>query len=268
MRKTISIPDSPARMELTHVTVLYENEPILEDLSFVVPHGAQVAVVGPNGAGKSTLFKALVGLIPIHEGEIFIHGNPLGHHRDCVAYIPQREEVDWRYPINVEDVVLMGRYGKFGWLGRPSKRDRAIARRSMAQLGISDLADRSIGELSGGQQQRVFLARALAQEPHILLLDEPFTGIDTTTQETTLQLLDRLQEEGVTTLVSTHDLKMAAERFEKTLLLNHKLIAYGTPAEVFTHEHINEAFGGYLLQINGGMIVDQCCKEDETEGMQ
>ncbi len=105
MRKTISIPDSPARMELTHVTVLYENEPILEDLSFVVPHGAQVAVVGPNGAGKSTLFKALVGLIPIHEGEIFIHGNPLGHHRDCVAYIPQREEVDWRYPINVEDYM-------------------------------------------------------------------------------------------------------------------------------------------------------------------
>lgn len=265
MKKQQAIPENPARMEIRHITVLYDGEVILQDVDFIIPHGAQVAVVGPNGAGKSTLFKAMVGLIPLQEGEIHIHGEPLGRHTNCVAYIPQREEVDWRYPITVEEVVMMGRYGKFGWLGRPTKRDRAVVRRCMTQLGITDLANRSIGELSGGQQQRVFLARALAQEPHILLMDEPFTGVDSTTQETILRLLDALQEEGVTTLVSTHDLKMAAERFDQTLLLNRKLIAFGTPAEVFTQEHIGKAFGDQLLKINGAVVVDQCCHSEDGE---
>ncbi len=146
-----------------------------------------------------------------------VHGEPLGSHKDCVAYVPQREEVDWRFPVNVADVVMMGRFGRQGWLSRPSKADRAAVAEGLARLGIADLARRSIGELSGGQQQRVFLARALAQEPHILLMDEPFTGVDVTTQEAVMDVLDQLRGQGVTVMVSTHDLNMAAQRFDQVL---------------------------------------------------
>lgn len=258
--KNVIISHEPARLEFDHVSVSYAgNRPALEELSFEIAHGAQVAVVGPNGAGKSTLFKALVGLLPLRNGAICIHGQPLGHHQDCVAYIPQREEVDWRFPVRVEDVVMMGRYGKFGWWKRPTATDHQIVQHSLVQLGIADLARRPIGELSGGQQQRVFLARALAQEPHILLMDEPFTGIDATTQEVTLRLLDDLRQKLVTVLVSTHDLALAAERFDKILLLNHRLIAYGSRSEVFTTTHVAAAFGGQVLYLDGSLVIDQCC---------
>ena len=253
----------PARLDLEEVTISYNGKAAVDNLSLQIAHGDQVAIVGPNGAGKSTLFKALVGLLPVQRGRIFIHGQPLGHHQDCVAYIPQREEVDWRFPVTVLDVVMMGRYGKFGWLRRPGKKDYKIALRSMEQMGIVELRSRSIGELSGGQQQRVFLARALAQEPHILLMDEPFTGVDASTQETTLRLLRDLKTEGVTVLVSTHDLNMAAGEFNQVALLNHRLVAYGKPAQVFTSEHLASAFGGQLLNINGTVVVDQCCSGDE-----
>jgi ABC-type Mn2+/Zn2+ transport system ATPase subunit len=253
----------PARLELDHVTVSYNSHPALDDVTFEVPHGAQVAVVGPNGAGKSTLFKALVGLLPLRRGSICIHGQPLGQHKDCVAYIPQREEVDWRFPVTVGDVVMMGRFGKVGWLNRPSAEDQAIVRRSLEQMGIERLADQPIGDLSGGQQQRAFLARALAQEPHILLMDEPFTAVDSATQEATLQLLQDLKQMKVTVLVSTHDLPMASERFEKVLLLNHRLVAYGTPAEVFNNLNISAAFGHQVLHLDGAIIVDECCTPDE-----
>jgi manganese/iron transport system ATP-binding protein len=253
----------PARLELDHVTVSYNGHPALDDVTFEVPHGAQVAVVGPNGAGKSTLFKALVGLLPLRKGTICIHGRDLGQHKDCVAYIPQREEVDWRFPVTVHDVVMMGRFGKVGWLSRPSTQDQAIVRHSLEQMGIQKLADQPIGDLSGGQQQRVFLARALAQEPHILLMDEPFTAVDASTQEATLQLLQDLKQQQVTVLVSTHDLPMASERFEKVLLLNHHLVAYGTPAEVFVSSNISAAFGHQVLYMDGAMIVDECCAPDE-----
>ncbi len=192
----------PARLELIEVNAGYNGSLILQNLSFQVPHGERVAVVGPNGAGKSTLFKALVGLLPLRSGSILIHGQPLGHHHDCVAYVPQREEVDWRFPVSVLDVVLMGRFGRTGWLRRPSPADRSAAKYRLEQMGIANLARTPIGDLSGGQQQRVFLARALAQEPHILLMDEPFTGVDVTTQETTLALLEQLRRENVTVLVS------------------------------------------------------------------
>ncbi|HNT54117.1 MAG TPA: metal ABC transporter ATP-binding protein [Anaerolineaceae bacterium] len=259
------LADNPARLELDHVTVGYNGRSALQDLSFDVPHGVQVAVVGPNGAGKSTLFKALVGLLPVRSGQIRIHGQPLGHHHDCVAYLPQREEVDWRFPVSVWDVVMMGRYGRAGWLRSPSDQDRESVLRSLEQLNIKAIANRPIGELSGGQQQRAFLARALAQEPHILLMDEPFNGVDPATQEITLKLLDDLRLTGVTTLVSTHDLKLAADRFERILLLNHRLIAYGPPDQVFTHQHVAEAFGGQLLSLGGKgeIVVDQCCPHDE-----
>ncbi len=253
----------PARLEIAAISVGYNGLYVLENLSFQVPHGARVALVGPNGAGKTTLFKALVGLLPLRQGQIFIHGMPLGHHLDCVAYIPQREEVDWNFPVTVADVVMMGRFGHLGWLRNPGKGDRAIVTACLDQMGISDLASHPIGNLSGGQQQRVFLARALAQEPHILLMDEPFTGVDVATQEKTLELLVQLQSQQVTTIVSTHDLNMAAERFESVLLINHGLIAYGTPAQVFTPQNISQAFGSHVLIMDGAILVDECCPDDD-----
>ena len=256
---------APARLELQDVSAAYNGQPVLRDLTFQVPHGAQVAVVGPNGAGKSTLFKVLVGLLPLRSGEVFIHGQPLGTHQDCVAYVPQREEVDWRFPVTVFDVVMMGRFGRRGWFGQPKAADKEIVARSLSQLGIENLAGKPIGELSGGQQQRAFLARALAQEPHILLMDEPFTGVDFATQEATLKLLEQLRPAQVTVMVSTHDLTLATQRFDRVLLINKRLIAYGTAQEVFTPELIRVAFGTKVLDLQGVVVVDDCCPPDEHE---
>jgi ABC-type Mn2+/Zn2+ transport system ATPase subunit len=257
--------EEPARLEVQAVSLAYRGSTALDNLSFSAVHGERIAVVGPNGAGKSTLFKALAGLLPIRSGQILIHGHPLGLHKDCVAYIPQREEVDWRFPVTVEDVVMMGRFGHVGWFRPAGQADRDIVRTSMEKLAILDLAKRPISELSGGQQQRVFLARALAQEPHILLMDEPFTGIDITTQEILFRLLDGLREQHVTVIVSTHDLSMAAQRFDRILLIKRKLIAYGTAREVFTPATIREAFGGQVLFLDNAMVVDDCCPPDEHE---
>jgi ABC-type Mn2+/Zn2+ transport system ATPase subunit len=192
----------------------------------------------------------LVGLLPLRRGRILIHGLPLGAHQDCVAYVPQRGEVDWRFPVTVADVVMMGRYGRLGWLKNPSEQDRAVVARSLEQMGIAHLAQRAIGELSGGQQQRTFLARALAQEPHVLLMDEPFTGVDAATQEATLVLLDELHAQQVTVMLSTHDLNLAATRFDRVLLLNRRLIGFGPPSQVFTAQAITEAFEGQVLFLN------------------
>lgn len=257
----------PARLEVQAVSIAYNGSNVLDNLSFSAVHGERIAVVGPNGAGKSTLFKALAGLIPIHNGQILIHGKPLGLHKDCVAYIPQREEVDWRFPVTVEDVVMMGRFGHVGWFRPAGKLDRDIVHACMEKLAILDLAKRPISELSGGQQQRVFLARALAQGPHILLMDEPFTGIDVTTQEILFRLLDGLHEQRVTVIVSTHDLNMAAQRFDRILLIKRKLISYGTAQEVFTPVTIREAFGSQVLFLDNAIVVDDCCPPDEHERM-
>jgi ABC-type Mn2+/Zn2+ transport system ATPase subunit len=254
---------SDARLEVQQVTVGYNGHKALSDVSFEVLPGAQVAVIGPNGAGKSTLFKAMVGLLPLQSGRIMIHDLPLGHHRHCVAYVPQREEVDWRFPVTVWDVVMMGRFGHTGWLNRPNKHDAEMVQASMQQMDIAALANRSIRDLSGGQQQRVFLARALAQEPHILLMDEPFTGIDAPTQEATLELLDRLNHDHITVMVSTHDLDMAARRFEQVLLLNRRLVAFGPAEQVFRPENLRQAFAGHALFMDGMMVVDECCPGDE-----
>lgn len=254
----------PHRLEVENISVAYVEKPALHSLSFQVPHGARIAVVGPNGAGKSTLFKALVGLLPLQTGQILIHGLPLGDHKDCVAYIPQREEVDWRFPVTVYDVVMMGRFGTRGWFVRPNRADREAVERGLSEMGIANLAQASISDLSGGQQQRVFLARALAQDPHILLMDEPFTGVDVTTQEATLNLLDRLRKQEVTVIISTHDLNLAASRFDAVILLNKHLVAYGAPKDVLNQENLARAFGNSLLVMdNGIMMVDECCPPEE-----
>lgn len=247
-------------LELHEVSVFYGARPALEGVSLSIPHGGQTAVVGPNGAGKSTLFKAMMGLAPLASGKILIHGRAPSEYRDPIAYVPQREEVDWRFPVTVSDVVAMGRYGRGRWLKRLSGADRESVRCCLERLGIADLAERGIGELSGGQQQRVFLARALAQEPHVLLLDEPFTGVDVATKEATLDLLQGLRANSVTVLVSTHDLDLASQRFDQIVLLNRRLISAGGPEEVFTEEHLHAAFGGQMVVVNGKtIVVDQCC---------
>ena len=256
---------SPHRLEIESADIGYGDKTILHDLTFSVPHGAHVAVVGPNGAGKSTLFKALVGLLPLQKGRILIHGLSLGHHKDCVAYVPQREEVDWRFPVTVNDVVMMGRFDHQGWFKGASKTDKLVVEKSLAQMGIAEFSTRSISDLSGGQQQRVFLARALAQEPHILLMDEPFTGVDAPTQEATLKLLDDLRNTQVTVLISTHDLNLAATRFDFMLLLNHRLIVFGKPDEVMKRENLAKAFGPQLMIMpDGAVLVDDCCPPEES----
>jgi len=247
-------------------TVSYNGRPALDAVTMNVPHGAQVAIVGPNGAGKSTLFKALVGLLPLGGGRVLLHGRAPGGQADPIAYVPQREEIDWSFPVTVSDVVMMGRYGRLGWLRRPQAADREVVARCLDELGIAALAGRAIGELSGGQQQRVFLARALAQEPHVLLLDEPFTGVDVNAKETILGLLERLREQHITVLVSTHDMQTAAQRFELVALLNGRLVAYGAPPEVFTPAHLSEAFGGQALFLDDMVVIDQCCPGHVGDG--
>jgi ABC-type Mn2+/Zn2+ transport system ATPase subunit len=250
--------EKPARIDIDHLTVLYDGEPAVENLTLQIPEGTRVAVVGPNGAGKSTLFKALVGELPIHSGYVSIHCQPLGSHQDCVAYVPQREEIDWHFPVTVEDVVMMGRYGRLGWLRKASEQDREAVARSLAQIEISELAKHSISELSGGQQQRVFLARALAQEPHILLLDEPFNGVDAPTQEAIFVLLDDLKKKSVTVMVAIHDLNQAMRYFDHALLLNKSLIAFGTPRQVLSSRNIRAAFADKVMVLDGTAITDDC----------
>ncbi|MHB0876832.1 MAG: metal ABC transporter ATP-binding protein [Anaerolineae bacterium] len=248
------------RLEVEDVTVSYGRRPAICGVTFAVEHGWRVAIVGPNGSGKSTLFKALAGLLPLASGRVSIHGVPLGRRGDRLAYVPQHESVDWKFPVTVADVVMMGRYGRLGWLRRPSGEDKAVVARCIGEMGIANLAGHPIGELSGGQQQRVFLARALAEEPHIMLMDEPFSGVDAATQEATMALLDRLREERVTVLFSTHDLGLAASRFDQVLVLNRRVIAYGPAATVFTPAVLREAFGGQVISVpEGVMVVDQCC---------
>lgn len=217
--------------------------PVMEHLDIRFCRGDRVALVGPNGAGKSTLLKTIVGLVPPLKGRVTVHGKN-GPHKDCVSYIPQKEEIDWNYPITVKDVVMMGRFGKLPLFGKPGEKDRRIVEEAMERMEITDLADRRIKDCSGGQQQRVFLARSLAQQPHILLMDEPFNGVDLTTEEIILQNLKRFSEENVTALVATHDMDIVLKNFEKTLLVNHNVIAFGPTEEVLTEENLRIAFGG------------------------
>ena len=260
----VAAHEAQAPLDVDCVSVRYGGDAVLQEVSIKVAHGAQVAVVGPNGAGKSTLFKALVGLLPLRSGRILVHGRPAGGRADPVAYVPQREEIDWRFPVNVTDVVMMGRYGRTGWLRRPGSADRRAVADALALMDLSGLARRPISELSGGQQQRVFLARALAQEPHVLLLDEPFTGVDVTARQKTLEVLATLRERDVTVLVSTHDLELAATRFDRVVLLNRRVIAQGPPAYVLTTEHISEAFGAQAHVFQGMVVIDECCPPPGT----
>jgi manganese/zinc/iron transport system ATP- binding protein len=205
-----------------------------------------MAIVGPNGAGKTTLIKAIQGLVQPAAGRVLIHGRPYEEQRSLVAYVPQRRTVDWDFPTNVLDVVLMGRYGALGWLRRPGRLERTLALEALEQVGMHDLADRQISQLSGGQQQRVFLARALVQDARIYLMDEPFQGVDATTEHAIVDLLRRLRAEGRTVVCVHHDLQTVAEYFDSVTLLNVRRIASGPVGEVFNEDNLRLTYGGLV----------------------
>lgn len=245
------------------LSVRYESGYALDRVSFEVYKGERLAVVGPNGAGKSTLFKVIAGILPPTGGRIEIYGGAPGEHI-CVAYVPQRSVVDWRFPVTVYDVVMMGRVGRIGLLRRPRREDHEKVRQALERVGLSNLAMRQIAQLSGGQQQRMFLARALAQEAELMLLDEPFTGLDLPAQNEILALLEQLQGEGITIMVSLHDLNLAAQQFTRILLLNRTLIALGAPQDVLNTQTLLAAYGGHLhilSEPSGNLVLgDTCCE--------
>ena len=251
--------DAPSRIKMSDldraglwardVTVTYRNGvTALRKASFAIPYGTITALVGVNGAGKSTLFKAIMGFLPLGEGEIGILGESIrtALKKGIVAYVPQAEEVDWSFPVLVEDVVMMGRYGRMGFLRIPSKNDREAVWQALSRVGMQDYAKRQIGELSGGQRKRVFLARALAQDGKVILLDEPFTGVDVKTEAAIIKLLQELRDEGRVMLVSTHNLGSVPEFCDQTVMVKGTVLTYGPTAMTFTRENLENAFGGVL----------------------
>lgn len=237
------------------VTVTYRNgHTALRHASFSIPRGTVTALVGVNGAGKSTLFKAIMGFVPVAGGDIRLLGMSVREalKRNLVAYVPQSEEVDWSFPVLVEDVVMMGRYGHMGFLRRPSKADHDAVAAALSRVNMGDFRKRQIGELSGGQKKRVFLARALAQDGQVILLDEPFTGVDVKTEEQIIALLRELRDEGRVMLVSTHNLGTVPEFCDRTVLVKGTVLNYGRTETTFTRENLEAAFGGVLRHFTLG----------------
>jgi manganese/iron transport system ATP-binding protein len=255
-------PNKPI-LDVQHITVRYNGRTALDDITFHLHEGERIAVVGPNGAGKSTLFKVVAGVLQPSTGEVNVFGSrPRGH--SCIAYIPQRSQVDWNFPVSVADVVMMGRSAKLGPLNWPHKKDWEYVQHALETVQLSDLAKRQIGQLSGGQQQRMFIARALAQEAELMLMDEPLTGLDTPSQEGLLNLLDTLRSQKVTVMVATHDLEQAARHFDRIMLLNHRMVSFDRPQNVLRTDNLVQAYGGRLkLDPQGTMLVDDCCLPDE-----
>jgi manganese/zinc/iron transport system ATP- binding protein len=236
----------PPVLDVHDVTVAYHRKPVLWNIDLTMQDPALVGIIGPNGAGKSTLIKAILGLVPLATGEVTIFGRPVKQQSRRIGYVPQRESVDWDFPVNVLDVVLMGTYGQLGWFRRPGRKQRAEAHQCLADVGMEEYATSQIGQLSGGQQQRVFLARALAQDADVYFMDEPMAGVDAATESVVFDLLRRLRQRGKTVLVVHHDLRTVPKYFEKVVMLNMRLAAYGPTAEVFTSENLQKIYGGRL----------------------
>jgi manganese/zinc/iron transport system ATP- binding protein len=233
-----------AALSVRDLTVAYRDEPVLWDIDLTVPEGTLMAVVGPNGAGKTTLIKSVLGLIDPAAGDVKMFGQPYDDVRERVGYVPQRGTVDWDFPTNALDVVMMGLYGELGWFSRPGAAERARAQSALERVGMLGYADRQISQLSGGQQQRVFLARALVQEADLYFMDEPLQGVDATTERTVIDLLRGLRETGTTVLVVHHDLQTVEEYFDSVMLLNVRCIASGSVAGAFTNDNIRETYRG------------------------
>jgi manganese/zinc/iron transport system ATP- binding protein len=255
-------PDSPAdlRRRPEHsaasplsvhgLTVAYRKKPVLWDVEYEAPDSRLVAVVGPNGAGKSTLIKACLGLVPKASGAVEVFGRPVERQRRLIGYVPQRSSVDWDFPVSALEVVAMGRYGMLGWCRPVTRRHREAALACLDQVGMADLAQRQISQLSGGQQQRVFLARALAQEARLYLMDEPFAGVDAATEQAIVEVLRRLKAEGRTVVVVHHDLQTVRDYFDHVLLLNMRVIAAGPMATTLTPENLRRTYGGRLVLLD------------------
>ncbi len=246
-------PDSPI-LQIEDLTVAYGRQVVLQEVSLSLGSQQLVGLIGPNGAGKSTLIKAILGMVSF-QGQVQVGGASVARNRQLLSYVPQKEEVRWDFPVTVGDVVMMGRYRRLGWLRWPGRADRQVVEKVLEQVGMAEFKNRQISELSGGQQQRVFVARALAQEGQIMLLDEPLTGIDTTSQEIIMRLLLQLRDEGKLILMATHDLRAAAEMCDACVMLNRRLIAFGPPATVFQPQILGATFGNKVLTI-GGMDME------------
>ena len=236
--------DAPPALTVRDLTVAYQEEPVLWDIDLTVPSGLLMGIVGPNGAGKTTLLQAILGIVEPAAGQVRVFGTPYDESRHRVGYVPQRGSVDWDFPTDALDVVLMGLYGRLGWGRRPSAEDRDEAYAALEQVGMADYADRQISQLSGGQQQRVFLARALVQKADLYFMDEPLQGVDATTERAIFDLLRTLQERDCTVIAVHHDLQTVPEYFDRVLLLNVRRIASGPVEEVFTEDNLRRTYGG------------------------
>ncbi|NIS81038.1 MAG: ATP-binding cassette domain-containing protein [Anaerolineales bacterium] len=259
------VDEAPA-IRMQGVNLRYNGAVALQDVSLSIQTGKLVAVVGPNGAGKSTLFKLIAGMEKPDKGVVRVFGHRPGGHV-CIAYVPQRSQVDWTFPVTVTEVVMMGRIRKIGLFRWPSRQDWAFVHQALDKVGMTELAERQIGELSGGQQQRVFLAQALAQEAEIVLLDEPFSGLDLPSEQAIFVILQELRQTDVAVLVATHDLSLATEHFDQVVLLNRRVIAFGDPKDVFQKPHLLEAYSGYVHELSAedGTVVlaEPCCGDEE-----
>jgi manganese/zinc/iron transport system ATP- binding protein len=231
-------------IEVTDLTIAYRDKPVLWDVDMEVPAGILMAIVGPNGAGKTTMIKSILGLIKPAAGQVLVYGKPYREHRHLVGYVPQRGSVDWDFPTSVLDVVMMGRYGALGWLKRLGPSERAAALDALDKVGMKPFAERQISQLSGGQQQRVFLARALVQDAQLYFMDEPFQGVDATTERAIVTLLQELRSAGKTVVVVHHDLQTVPEYFDWVTMLNVRRIASGPVSDVFTEQNLRQTYGG------------------------
>ena len=240
---------APGALEVRGLSAGYAGAFTLRDVSFVVPPGAVVGLIGPNGSGKSTLLKAIAGVLPVSAGSVTLGGRPLRAHADRIAFVPQREDVNWQFPATAFDVVLMGRYRAAGWLCRPGAEHRALANAALERMGLGGMGRRHISQFSGGQQQRIFLARALAQQPAVVLLDEPFTGVDVENREVLHATIRGLSEEGAIVLMATHDLDEVSTACSHVAALNGRLVAFGLTAETFTEGTLRATFGGRVAVV-------------------
>jgi manganese/zinc/iron transport system ATP- binding protein len=241
-------------IEVTDLTIAYKDKPVLWDVDMDVPAGILMAIIGPNGAGKTTMIKSILGLIKPAAGQILVYGKTYEEQRHLVGYVPQRGSVDWDFPTSVLDVVMMGRYGALGWLKRPGASERVAALDALDKVGMKSFAERQISQLSGGQQQRVFLARALVQDAQLYFMDEPFQGVDATTERAIVTLLQELRSAGKTVVVVHHDLQTVPEYFDWVTMLNVRRIASGPVRDVFTEQNLRQTYGGkvaFLSEKNG-----------------
>ena len=252
-RQSVATGDEHPRqvpLSIHDMTVAYHRRPVLWDVDFDAPEGKLIGIIGPNGAGKSTLLKAVLDLVPKVSGRVLIYGKPYRRQRDLVGYVPQRETVDWDFPVSALDVVAMGTYGRIGWFKPVTRTYKHKAMQALARVGMQDYAHRQISQLSGGQQQRVFLARALVQDAKVYFMDEPFAGVDAATEKAIVTLLQDLRRHGKTVLVVHHDLQTVCEYFDYLVLLNMRIVAAGPTRDVFTPENLQKTYGGRLTLLD------------------